>query len=126
MPLPESRNPPPPHDSSAVYATLVFVVVVFLVPCIGTADQLARAVGLPEVFLSDGEGGGVIQGSASEGTLVGLLAARTRALTCMRRMSPGVSDHELMARMTIYTSDQVSPPASVASLLSCIGFDCFT
>ena len=32
-------------------------------------DQLGRAVGLPEVFMSSGEGGGVIQGSASEGIL---------------------------------------------------------
>lgn len=94
----------------------------FSVSDIGTADQLARAVGLPDVFLSDGEGGGVIQGSASEGTLVGLLAARTRALKFMRRMSPGVSDHELMAKMTIYTSDQVNLPASVAPLSSCIRF----
>ena len=53
----------------------------------------------------------MIQGSASEGTLVGLLAARTRALRFMRRASPGVSDHELIAKMTLYTSDQVSENA---------------
>lgn len=90
-------------------SSLMFVL--FSVPRTGTADQLARAVGLPDVFLSGGEGGGVIQGSASEGTLVGLLAARTRALRFMRRVSPGVSDHELIAKMTIYTSDQVSERA---------------
>lgn len=71
------------------------------------ADQLGRAVGLPETFLSKGEGGGVIQGSASEGTLVGLLAARTKALKHMRKASPGVDDHELLSKMTLYTSDQV-------------------
>ena len=74
------------------------------------ADQLAQAVGLPDVFLSDGEGGGVIQGSASDSTLVALLTARTRALTYMRRVNPGVGDHELMAKMTLYASDQVSEP----------------
>lgn len=72
------------------------------------ADQLGRAVGLPEAFLSGGDGGGVIQGSASEGTAVALLSARTRALKHMRSESPaGVSDSELLAKMTLYTSDQV-------------------
>ncbi|CAN0365273.1 unnamed protein product, partial [Scytosiphon promiscuus] len=72
-------------------------------------DQLGRAVGLPDVFLTDGGhgGGGVIQGTASEGTLVALLAARTKALKHMRRESPaGVGDDELLGRMTLYTSDQ--------------------
>ena len=52
----------------------------------------------------------MIHGSASEATLVGLLAARTRALRFMRRVNPGVSDHELMAKMTLYASDQVTEP----------------
>ncbi|CAM9597402.1 unnamed protein product [Laminaria digitata] len=84
-------------------------------------DQLARAVGLPNVFLSGGEGGGVIQGSASEGTLVGLLAARTRALKHMRQVSPGVSDHELMAKMTLYTSDQAHSSAQKAAKIAGLG-----
>lgn len=80
------------------------------------ADQLGRAVGLPEAFLSEGDGGGVIQGSASEGTVVALLAARTRALKHMRRENPAGatdsdSDSGLLAKMTLYTSDQVWPPA---------------
>lgn len=57
--------------------------------------------------MSNGDGGGVIQGSASEGTLVALLAARTKALKHMRRESPGVNDHELLVKMTLYSSDQV-------------------
>ncbi|CAM9098095.1 unnamed protein product [Laminaria digitata] len=84
-------------------------------------DQLARAVGLPDVFLSNGEGGGVIQGSASEGTLVGLLAARKRALKFMRRVSPGVSDHELIAKMTIYTSDQAHSSVQKAANIAGLG-----
>ena len=82
---------------------------------IGTTDQLGRAVGLPDEFLSDGEGGGVIQGSASEATLVAVVTARTRALKHMRRVHPGLSDYELMAKMTLYTSDQVSDPAPCES-----------
>lgn len=70
-------------------------------------DQLARALGLPNAFLSTGKGGGVIQASASETTLISMLAARTKALNHLRRRSPESTDHELFAKMTFYTSDQV-------------------
>lgn len=79
-----------------------------LLICCGTADQLARAVGLPDVFLSDAESGGIIQGSASDSVLVAVLSARTRALKHMQRLNPGVGEHELMAKMTLYASDQVN------------------
>eukprot|EP01112_Ceratiomyxa_fruticulosa_P019656 TRINITY_DN6486_c0_g1_i3.p1 TRINITY_DN6486_c0_g1~~TRINITY_DN6486_c0_g1_i3.p1 ORF type:complete len:181 (-),score=36.12 TRINITY_DN6486_c0_g1_i3:54-596(-) len=39
-------------------------------------DWLAKAVDLPAKFLSHNEGGGVIQGSASEAVVVSLVAAR--------------------------------------------------
>ena len=91
----------------------------FLVPHTGIADQLAQAVGLPDVFLSAGEGGGIIQGSASDSTLVALLSARARAFTYMRRVNPGASDHELMAKMTLYASDQVSEPTRKAKRPYC-------
>ena len=42
-------------------------------------DWLVSMLGLPEVFLSSGSGGGVIQDSASSSTLCALLAARERA-----------------------------------------------
>ncbi|CAM9771919.1 unnamed protein product, partial [Ectocarpus sp. 13 AM-2016] len=86
-------------------------------------DQLGRAVGLPEAFLSSGGGGGgVIQGSASEGTLVAVLAARTRALKHMRRQSPaGVSDSELLAKMTLYTSDQAHSSVQKAANIAGLG-----
>ncbi|HEX6786760.1 MAG TPA: pyridoxal-dependent decarboxylase [Acidimicrobiales bacterium] len=42
-------------------------------------DWMAELLGLPDRFRSDGPGGGVIQGSASEATLCALLAARQRA-----------------------------------------------
>lgn len=41
-------------------------------------DWLASALGLPESFLSKGEGGGVIQGSASEAIVTVMVAARER------------------------------------------------
>ena len=43
-------------------------------------DWLAKLMALPECFLSSGEGGGVIQGSASEATVTVMVAARDRYL----------------------------------------------
>src|SRR4029078_12869277 len=42
-------------------------------------DWMAELLGLPDRYRSDGPGGGVIQGSASEATLCAILAARQRA-----------------------------------------------
>jgi aromatic-L-amino-acid decarboxylase len=42
-------------------------------------DWLAEMIGLPASFMSTSDGGGVIQGTASEATLVAMLAARERA-----------------------------------------------
>lgn len=51
-------------------------------------DWLGEAIGLPESFLSPSTtGGGVIQGTASEATLVALVAARSRALQSRRPMT---------------------------------------
>lgn len=73
-------------------------------PC---TDQLADALGLPDTVQSTGEGGGAIQASASESTVIGMLAARTKALKYLRIRSPGSTDQELFAKMVFYTSDQV-------------------
>ena len=46
-------------------------------------DWLGKMIGLPEDFLHmkpDSSGGGVIQGTASEASLVALLSARARAI----------------------------------------------
>lgn len=43
-------------------------------------DWLAGTLGLPTCFLSNGEGGGVIQGSASEAIVTVMIAARERFL----------------------------------------------
>ncbi|GAV84171.1 Pyridoxal_deC domain-containing protein, partial [Cephalotus follicularis] len=43
-------------------------------------DWLAKLLKLPDEFLSSGQGGGVIQGTASEAVLVVLLAARDNVL----------------------------------------------
>ncbi len=61
-------------------------------------DWMARLCDLPEKFLSTSQGGGVIQGTASEATLVAMVAARHR----MRTRQPDTTPGTLVA----YTSTQ--------------------
>jgi len=90
-------------------------------------DWLAKMIGLPNYFLhSDGDstGGGVIQvGSpiplypfsnknlfqttASEATLVALLAARKEAIHRIQVKFPCLSPAEINGRLVAYCSDQV-------------------
>ena len=58
-------------------------------------DWLVRAAGLPDHFLSDGPGGGVIQDSASSASLCALVAARERA-----------GGNELLDRLVAYVSSE--------------------
>ena len=59
-------------------------------------DWLADMIGLPEQFKfsGPGRGGGVIQGTASESTLVALLAARSRTLDQLRAASCAAAEAE--------------------------------
>lgn len=59
-------------------------------------DWLAQALGLPDVFLSRGEGGGVIQGSASEAVVTVMVAARERMLA---RLGDGLQGEERQKRI---------------------------
>ncbi|KAG4138856.1 hypothetical protein ERO13_D07G159400v2 [Gossypium hirsutum] len=61
-------------------------------------DWLAKMLKLPEDFLSAGQGGGVIQGTASEAVLVVLLAARDKVL---RRVGK-----DALEKLVVYASDQ--------------------
>lgn len=58
-------------------------------------DWLAKILGLPDVFLSQGEGGGVIQGSASEAIVTVMVAARERYI------------RRLLARENITDPDEI-------------------
>lgn len=71
-----------------------------------TLDWLAGLLGLPEAFLSRGKGIGVIQGSASDATLVAVLAARKRC------------DGHPLDRLTAYTSDQAHSSVEKACLVA--------
>ncbi|KAL1219337.1 Phenylacetaldehyde synthase [Cardamine amara subsp. amara] len=61
-------------------------------------DWLAKLLNLPEKFLSKGDGGGVIQGSASEAVLVVLIAARDKVLRSIGKNALG--------KLVVYSSDQ--------------------
>ncbi|KAK9281335.1 hypothetical protein L1049_004234 [Liquidambar formosana] len=61
-------------------------------------DWLAKMLKLPEDFLSTGQGGGVIQGTASEAVLVVLLAARDKIL---RKFGKNA-----LEKLVVYGSDQ--------------------
>ena len=58
-------------------------------------DWLAQILKLPECYLSKGEGGGVIQGSASEAIVTAIVGARERYLT---RACQGLEGEELETR----------------------------
>ncbi|XP_006299006.2 tyrosine decarboxylase 1 [Capsella rubella] len=61
-------------------------------------DWLAKLLNLPEQFLSKGNGGGVIQGTASEAILVVLIAARDKVLRSVGK--------DALEKLVVYSSDQ--------------------
>ncbi|XP_069586441.1 aromatic-L-amino-acid decarboxylase [Ranitomeya imitator] len=83
-------------------------------------DWLGKMVGLPEQFLagSNGEGGGVIQGTASEATLMALLAAKTKVVKRLQAENPDLSEAEIVGRMVAYSSDQAHSSVERAGLIS--------
>lgn len=87
-------------------------------------DWLAKLIGLPEVFLSQGTGGGVIQGTASEATLVALLAAKARALAAPRARAEETDD-SLVSKFVVYTSDQAHSSIKKACMVAGIHLDRF-
>ena len=62
-------------------------------------DWLARLLNLPECFLSEGEGGGVIQGSASEAVVTVMVAARERYLNAACKGLEGEEMEEKRAKI---------------------------
>ncbi len=84
-------------------------------------DWMAGALGLPDAFRSDADnrglgGGGVIQSTASDATLVALLAARNRA----RRLAPAPRDHAALVReeFCLITSDQAHSSVTKAAMVA--------
>lgn len=88
-----------------------------------TTDWLADLIGLPATFKSDGTGGGVIQGTASEATLVALLAARSRALAELRPAD--VREEEFTSRLVYYASDQAHSSVKKAAMVAGVPLSSF-
>ncbi|XP_049867341.1 3,4-dihydroxyphenylacetaldehyde synthase 2-like [Pectinophora gossypiella] len=84
-----------------------------------TMNWLGKLLGLPEQFLncSTGPGGGVIQGSASEATLVGLLAAKDRTVRRIKQTNPDLDEGFIKAKLIAYSSDQSNSSVEKAGLL---------
>lgn len=82
-------------------------------------DWLGKMIGLPEEFLacSGGKGGGVIQGSASEATLVALLGAKAKKLQQVKAEHPDWDDSVIIPKLVGYCSKQAHSSVERAGLL---------
>ncbi|KAJ1973224.1 hypothetical protein H4R35_004227 [Dimargaris xerosporica] len=70
-----------------------------------TVDWLVKLLGLDERFLSSGQGGGVIQTTASDSTFVSMVAARHRIATYYQEHA-GLTLHAIAPKLVTYVSDQ--------------------
>lgn len=82
-------------------------------------DWLGKMLKLPEEFLAgtEGKGGGVIQGTASEATLVALLAARSRMVKRILNDDPEKQEADIISRLVAYSSDQAHSSVERAALI---------
>nr|CAD7446016.1 unnamed protein product [Timema bartmani] len=72
-------------------------------------NWLGKMIGLPTQFLNTGadtKGGGVLQNTSSEATLVSLLSSRTEAIRRHRAISHELDEDEINKRLVAYCSDQ--------------------
>uniref|UniRef100_A0A1A9VD09 Histidine decarboxylase n=1 Tax=Glossina austeni TaxID=7395 RepID=A0A1A9VD09_GLOAU len=85
-------------------------------------NWLGKMIGLPDDFLNlnnTSRGGGVVQTTASEATLVSLLAGRTKAIRRFHEKYTGYQDAEINARLVAYCSDQAH--SSICATLGTTG-----
>ncbi|XP_071384855.1 histidine decarboxylase [Centroberyx affinis] len=87
-------------------------------------DWLCKALGLPSFFLHhhpDSRGGGILQSTVSESTLVALLAARKDRILRMRaELDQDLDDSVLNSRLVAYASDQAHSSVEKAGLISLV------
>lgn len=94
-------------------------------------DWLAELLALPRCYLSEGEGGGVIQGSASEAIVAVMVAARERAI---RNAMLGVEEGEererkmgeMRGRLVALGSDQSHSSTAKAALIAGVRYKSVT
>ncbi|XP_057889469.1 histidine decarboxylase isoform X1 [Melospiza georgiana] len=86
-------------------------------------DWLAKMLGLPDKFLHhhpDSVGGGVLQSTVSESTLVALLAARKNKILELKVSEPDTDESSLNSRLVAYASDQAHSSVEKAGLISLV------
>uniref|UniRef100_A0A8D0CM59 Histidine decarboxylase n=1 Tax=Sander lucioperca TaxID=283035 RepID=A0A8D0CM59_SANLU len=87
-------------------------------------DWLCKALGLPSFFLHhhpDSRGGGILQSTVSESTLVALLAARKdKFLQLQAELDQDVDNSALNSRLVAYASDQAHSSVEKAGLISLV------
>ncbi|XP_053321114.1 histidine decarboxylase isoform X2 [Spea bombifrons] len=86
-------------------------------------DWLAKMLGLPRHFLHhcpNSKGGGVLQSTVSESTLIALLAARKNKILEMKTSEPDTDDSQLNSRLIAYASDQAHSSVEKAGLISLV------
>ncbi|XP_033732723.1 aromatic-L-amino-acid decarboxylase-like [Pecten maximus] len=86
-------------------------------------DWLGKMLDLPPAFLfsSGGKGGGVIEGTASEATLVTLLSARTKTLRQHNKSGDGHHDDgAVLSKLVAYCSDQAHSSVERAGLIGAV------
>ncbi|EZA48703.1 Aromatic-L-amino-acid decarboxylase [Ooceraea biroi] len=85
-------------------------------------DWLARLLHLPEDFLfcKNENGGGIIQGSASECTFVCLLAAKDYATRRVKNLYPELDEDQIKSKLVAYTSNQSNSSVEKAGLLGSV------
>uniref|UniRef100_A0A8C8D3Z7 Aromatic-L-amino-acid decarboxylase n=1 Tax=Oncorhynchus tshawytscha TaxID=74940 RepID=A0A8C8D3Z7_ONCTS len=83
-------------------------------------DWLGKMLKLPEDFIAGthGQGGGVIQGTASEATLVALLAARCRAVRMILASDPQRPETGINSKLVAYSSDQAHCSVERAGMIA--------
>ncbi|XP_036390575.1 histidine decarboxylase [Megalops cyprinoides] len=86
-------------------------------------DWLSKAMGLPPHFLHhhpDSRGGGILQSTVSECTLVALLAARKAKILELQVSEVGADESMLNSRLIAYASDQAHSSVEKAGLISLV------
>ncbi|XP_059166259.1 aromatic-L-amino-acid decarboxylase-like isoform X2 [Physella acuta] len=89
---------------------------------ISMMDWLAKMLNLPKQFLfsEEGNGGGIIQGTASEATLVALLSARTTMINKLKIENPNLTQGQILDKLIAYTSDESHSSVERAALIGMV------
>lgn len=82
-------------------------------------NWIGKMLGLPEGFLfsPSSNGGGVMQGSASECVLVCLLAARHKKLKELKKKNPKTDEAILLSQLVAYTSQEAHSCVEKAAMI---------